>query len=297
MKGYHCYGNNNFMQYYNPQEPYNRGYREMFFDEEDEMHEGDMAIYEENVTEIMERIEARYANFYSELMSLGVSQGEIQYLFRYIVYYTLNNADRYSGDETQKAYAIYNDLRTLEPWVFSSVESAYVPANRLDYIIMTIIMFTLRNIDIPAELQRQSAEDNGLMEPKDYGPEPFVVNINEAAKENDTYRTALWTGRHLQVTLMSLKVGEDIGLEIHPNVDQFLRIEEGQGLVMMGDSRNNLNFRERVYDDFAILIPAGKWHNLVNTGNIPLKLYSIYAPPQHPHGTVHETKADAMAAE
>jgi mannose-6-phosphate isomerase-like protein (cupin superfamily) len=215
----------------------------------------------------------------------------------YIVYYTINNADRYSGDETQKAYAIYNDLRTLEPWVFSSVESDYVPADRLDYIILTIIMFTLRNIDIPVELQRQSEEDNSLMELKDYGPEPFVININDATKQNDTYRSALWTGRHLQVTLMSLKVGEDIGLEIHPNVDQFLRIEEGQGLVMMGDSRNNLNFRERVYDDFVILIPAGKWHNLVNTGNIPLKLYSIYAPPQHPHGTVHETKADAMAAE
>jgi mannose-6-phosphate isomerase-like protein (cupin superfamily) len=297
MKGYPCHGNNNFMPYYNQKQPYNMRYGNVFSNEEDEGYEDGMRIYEENVTEIMERIEARYANFYSELMYHGVSQGEIEYLFRYIVYYTISNTDRYSGDERQKAVAIYNDLRRLEPWVFSSLESAYVPANRLDYIIMTIIMFTLRNIDIPAELQRQSAEDNSLMELKDYGPEPFVINIDEATKQNDTYRTALWTGRHLQVTLMSLKVGEDIGLEIHPNVDQFLRIEEGQGVVMMGDSRNNLDFQERVYDDFAILIPAGKWHNLVNTGNIPLKLYSIYAPPQHPHGTVHETKADAMAVE
>jgi mannose-6-phosphate isomerase-like protein (cupin superfamily) len=96
---------------------------------------------------------------------------------------------------------------------------------------------------------------------------------------------------------MSINVGDDIGLEIHPNVDQFIRIEEGQGLVRMGDSKDNLNFQRKVCDDFAFIIPAGKWHNLINTGNKPLKLYSIYAPPQHPHGTVHETKAIAQAAE
>ena len=132
---------------------------------------------------------------------------------------------------------------------------------------------------------------------KDYGAEPFVVNINQAAKQNNTYRTALWTGTHLQVTLMSLNVGEDIGLEMHPDVDQFLRIEQGQGIVQMGKSKDNLNFERNVYDDSAIMIPAGTWHNVTNTGNIPLKLYSIYAPPNHPFGTVHETKADAMAAE
>lgn len=132
---------------------------------------------------------------------------------------------------------------------------------------------------------------------KDYGRKPFVVNINEATKQNNTYRTALWTGNNLQVTLVSLNVGEDIGLEIHPNIDQFLRIEQGQGVVQMGNRRDNLNFVQKVYDDFAILIPAGTWHNLTNTGNIPLKLYSIYAPPQHPYGTVHLTKAQALAEE
>jgi mannose-6-phosphate isomerase-like protein (cupin superfamily) len=96
---------------------------------------------------------------------------------------------------------------------------------------------------------------------------------------------------------MCIDVGEDIGLEIHPDLDQFLRIEQGQGLVMMGDRRNRLDFQEKVCDDYAIVIPAGKWHNLINTGNVPLKLYSIYAPPQHPRGTVHETKEDAQAAE
>lgn len=128
---------------------------------------------------------------------------------------------------------------------------------------------------------------------KDYGPEPFVVNIEEAAKQNNNFRLALWTGCHLQLTLMSIRVGEDIGLEMHPDVDQFIRIEEGQGIVKMGDRKDRLEFQRNVYDDYAIVIPAGKWHNLINTGCRPLKLYSIYAPPEHPHGTVHETKEDA----
>ncbi|MFC4024700.1 cupin domain-containing protein [Oceanobacillus longus] len=138
---------------------------------------------------------------------------------------------------------------------------------------------------------------NNRMVLRDYGPNSFVTNINEATKQNNTYRTALWTGNHLQVTLMSLNPGEDIGLEIHPDVDQFLRIEQGQGITQMGKSKDNLNFQRNVYDDSAIMIPAGTWHNLTNTGNIPLKLYSIYAPPNHPFGTVHPTKADAMAME
>ena len=131
----------------------------------------------------------------------------------------------------------------------------------------------------------------------DHGRRPFVVNINEAAKQNNTFRTAIWTGKHFQVTLMSINVGDDIGLEIHPHIDQFLRIEQGQGIVQMGKRKDHLDFVQRVSDEFAIMIPAGTWHNVTNTGNTPLKLYSIYAPPQHPFGTVHVTKAQAMAAE
>lgn len=144
---------------------------------------------------------------------------------------------------------------------------------------------------------QSSKEDNCQIQLKDYGPEPFVININEAAKQNSTYRTAIWTGKHLQVTLMSINVGDDIGLEVHPNVDQFLRIEEGQGIVKMGKNKRNLDFKAKVCDDFAIMVPAGTWHDVINTGNKPLKLYSIYAPPQHPRNTVHVTKADAEAAE
>ncbi|WP_037464825.1 cupin domain-containing protein [Shimazuella kribbensis] len=132
---------------------------------------------------------------------------------------------------------------------------------------------------------------------KDYGAKPYVVNINKVTKQNRTFRTALWTGDHLQVTLMSIRVGEDIGLEVHPNVDQFLRIEEGHGMVQMGNKKNNLYFKKRVHDDDAIMVPAGTWHNVINTGKKPLKLYSIYAPPNHPFGTVHKTKADAMHEE
>ena len=128
---------------------------------------------------------------------------------------------------------------------------------------------------------------------RDYGPDPFVVNIEEMTKENNTFRTALWTGEHLKVTLMSIPVGESIGLEIHPDTDQFLRIEQGEGLVQMGKDKNNLSFQRKVFDNFAFIIPAGTWHNLVNIGNVPIKLYSIYAPPKHPRGTVHLTKADA----
>lgn len=132
---------------------------------------------------------------------------------------------------------------------------------------------------------------------KDYGPEPFVVNIEKAAEQNKNFRTALWTGNNLQVTLMSIRPGDDIGLEMHSYVDQFIRIEEGQGLVKMGDTKDNLYYRQKVSADFAIMIPAGKWHNLINVGNRPIKLYSIYAPPEHPRGTIHQTKEIAEAAE
>lgn len=131
---------------------------------------------------------------------------------------------------------------------------------------------------------------------KDYGANPFVININEAAKQNNNYRTALWTGKHLQLTLMSINVGEDIGLEVHPNVDQFIRIEQGQGIAQMGKTKDNLDIQYRVFDDSAIFVPAGIWHNVTNTGNVPMKLYSIYAPPNHPFGTVQPTKSDVKGS-
>ncbi len=131
----------------------------------------------------------------------------------------------------------------------------------------------------------------------DYGPDPFVVDITKSTLNNDTYRTALWTGKHLQLTLMSIPVGGDIGLEVHPDTDQFLRIEDGQGFVQMGESQDNLSFQQPAYDDYAIFVPAGTWHNVTNTGKKPLKMYTIYAPPHHPPGTVQGTQAIAEAEE
>lgn len=128
---------------------------------------------------------------------------------------------------------------------------------------------------------------------RDYGPAPFVTDIDSVTKQNRNFRTALWTGNHLQLTLMNINPGESIGLEMHPDIDQFIRIERGTGIVQMGKEMNNLDFERRVYDGFAIIIPAGTWHNLTNIGNVPIKLYSIYAPPQHPKGTVHRAKMDA----
>jgi len=131
----------------------------------------------------------------------------------------------------------------------------------------------------------------------DYGPEPFVADIDKIAMQNGNFRAALWTGTHLQLTLMSIPVGGEIGLETHPHVDQFLRIESGVGLVRMGNSQDKLNYQMNVCPGYAVFVPAGVWHNLINTGNRPIKLFSIYAPPEHPHGTVHETKEMAEAAE
>ena len=134
---------------------------------------------------------------------------------------------------------------------------------------------------------------NSMAHSNDYGGQPIALNIDRLAKENTNFRTALWTGKHLQVTLMSIPAGTDIGAEMHNNLDQFLRIEDGCGLVMMGSSKCELNYRQKVNSDYAIFVPAGTWKNVINTGKRPLKIYSIYAPPQHPFGTVHRTKADS----
>ncbi len=129
----------------------------------------------------------------------------------------------------------------------------------------------------------------------DQGPEPYTVNIERAALLNSNFRTALWTGEHLQATLMSIP--EQIGLEAHPTLDQYLKIVDGTGLVLMGAQPDQLTFRRQVRRGDAIFVPSGTYHNLVNRGGRPLKLYSIYAPPAHPHGTVHRTKTEADAAE
>jgi mannose-6-phosphate isomerase-like protein (cupin superfamily) len=131
----------------------------------------------------------------------------------------------------------------------------------------------------------------------DAGPDPYVVDIEAATLSNKNYRTTLWSGGHLQMTVMSIEPGADIGLEVHEHGDQFLRVEAGKARVQMGPTADDLPFERDVEDDWAILVPAGTWHNVVNIGDRALKVYALYAPPEHAHGTVHATKAEADAAE
>ncbi|NLW73590.1 MAG: cupin domain-containing protein [Clostridiales bacterium] len=141
---------------------------------------------------------------------------------------------------------------------------------------------------------RPAQGDRAGNQPQDHGPEPFVTEIEREAEQNSYFRAALWTGEKLQITLMSLLPEEDIGLEVHPETDQLLQIEEGHGLVQIGDDREHFSLQRRVTDGDIIVIPAGKWHNLTNIGQSPLKLFSVYAPPEHPAGTAYRTKAEEM---
>ena len=131
----------------------------------------------------------------------------------------------------------------------------------------------------------------------DFGPRPYATDIDALTKHNNTYRTAIWTGPKSQATVMSINVGDDIGLEVHPDNDQFIKIEEGRGIVQMGDRKDNLYYQQHIFPGWAVFVPAGTWHNITNVGNTPLKVYTIYSPAHHPWGTVHQTKAIAEAQE
>lgn len=129
----------------------------------------------------------------------------------------------------------------------------------------------------------------------DQGGKPYVTDIEALTLGNPNFRTTVWTGEHLQLTVMTIPVGGDIGLEVHNGVDQFLRIEAGKGLTQMGPAEDDLNFEREVSDDDIIMVPTGVWHNVTNIGDEPLKLYTLYGPPDHVAGTVHPTQADAEA--
>ena len=119
----------------------------------------------------------------------------------------------------------------------------------------------------------------------------FVADIEELTEKNSDFRRVLYTGKNLQLVLMSLKPGEEIGEEVHEDRDQFFRVEMGEGEVRIDGNRS------KIEGDDAIIVPAGARHNVVNTGDKPLRLYTLYAPPEHRDGTVHATKADAEASE
>ena len=128
---------------------------------------------------------------------------------------------------------------------------------------------------------------------KDVGPEPTSFDLESATTENANYRTVAWTGKHLQVTLMSIPVGESIGLEKHPETDQFLRLDAGRGKAQMGPSKDELTFEQEVSDGWCVLVPAGTWHDITNIGEEPMRLYVVYAPTHHAAGIVQKTAEDA----
>ncbi len=125
----------------------------------------------------------------------------------------------------------------------------------------------------------------------------WVGDVERATMDNADFRKVLFTGGHVQLTVMRLSPGEEIGLEMHDDLDQFLRIEQGSARITFGPSADKIEEEHDVEDDWAVVVPGGVWHNVINTGGGDLKLYSLYAPPEHPAGTVHATKADAVAAE
>jgi mannose-6-phosphate isomerase-like protein (cupin superfamily) len=114
----------------------------------------------------------------------------------------------------------------------------------------------------------------------------YIDNIEDVTKNNEDFRRVLYTSNYTQLVVMSLQPGEEIGEEVH-GLDQFIRIEDGEGKVVLNQTQEH-----HVEDDYAVVIPAGVPHNVINTGDEPLKLYSLYSPPEHKHGTVHATKAD-----
>jgi mannose-6-phosphate isomerase-like protein (cupin superfamily) len=116
----------------------------------------------------------------------------------------------------------------------------------------------------------------------------YIDNIEKTTLENSYFRQVLFTGEHCQLVVMSLLPGEDIGMEVHPNVDQFFRFESGNGKVIINGEES------AVGDGSAVVVTAGSEHNIINTSSEkPLKLYTIYSPPNHPDGTIHKTKAEA----
>ena len=129
----------------------------------------------------------------------------------------------------------------------------------------------------------------------DIGPLPQAFNLETETIENPNYRTVAWSGKYLQVTLMSIPVGGDIGLEKHPNTDQFIRLEKGRGHAQMGPSKDKLEFDQKVADGWCVIVPAGTWHNVTNIGDEPMQVYTVYAPQHHKPGKVQQTMAIAEA--
>lgn len=150
--------------------------------------------------------------------------------------------------------------------------------------------------ELKAEL-KDDVVDASQFDYSDHGEQFFTVNIEDYTKGNTNFRTTVWTGKNMQMTLMEIPVGGEIGAEIHTSVEQFIRIEEGDGEVFLGDTEEGMVSVAKVSDDDVLFVPLGKWHNIKNIGDKPIKLYSIYAAPEHAKGTVHVTMEEGHASD
>jgi mannose-6-phosphate isomerase-like protein (cupin superfamily) len=174
-----------------------------------------------------------------------------------------------------------------------SLEGGEIPA-------ADVTLTTLDREDAAADFEVGEGEDvrpSRTAPPQidDIGPRPQSFDLERATVDNPNYRTVVWSGRYLQVTLMSIPVGSDIGLELHAETDQFLRLDAGRGRVQMGPSKDQLTFDKEVSDGWCVLVPAGTWHNITNTGDEPMQVYAIYAPVHHKAGKIHPTAQDDHA--
>jgi mannose-6-phosphate isomerase-like protein (cupin superfamily) len=152
---------------------------------------------------------------------------------------------------------------------------------RINLLLLVVLLsFTLLNIYVFADTvtkNKESAVKKG-----------FVQDIESITEKNNDFRRVLYTAKNCQLVVMSLKPGEEIGAEVHKS-DQFFRVEEGSGEAVLN------GVRTAIKSGFAVIVPGGSKHNIINTGSVPLKLYTLYAPPNHRDGVVHHTRADAQA--
>lgn len=162
-------------------------------------------------------------------------------------------------------------------------------------IIFTVTVFLMLFISggLEGTAQTTAQAGDGDRQEQDMGGNPWVLDIKGSTIENSSYREAKWTGEYMQMVFMSIKPGEEIDLEMHDNLDQFIRLEQGEARVLMGQEEDDLTFEKTVYMNWAMFIPAGYYHRVINSGDVDLKLYTIYAPASHPKGITHKTYSEA----
>ena len=130
-------------------------------------------------------------------------------------------------------------------------------------------------------------------ESQDFGGKPCLIDVRNEVLSNQNFRKVIWTGEYLQATVMCIPAGGEIGLEMHDDLDQLVKVESGCANVYVGECKHHVKCLGKINSNYAVLIPAGTWHNIINACSCPLKVYTVYAPPNHAVGTIHKTKLDS----